>query len=125
MNDLVREARTPAPTASEPMRVVTPLVLSPSEDLALVARRFEHRMPRLVRYVIDGLGTPDAQSADLMSYLLFDGAYTRTLLDIGYRDANARIDEIEAFLRARPVSLRRSNGNTPRPMRRSAPPRAG
>jgi NTE family protein len=125
MNDLVREARTPAATASEPMRVVTPLVLSPSEDLALVARRFEHRMPRLVRYVIDGLGTPDAQSADLMSYLLFDGAYTRTLLDIGYRDACARIDEIEEFLRARPVSLRRSNGNTPRPMRRSAPPRAG
>ena len=49
---------------------------SPSEDLALVAQRFAHRMPRLVRYVLDGLGTPDAQSADLMSYLLFDGAYT-------------------------------------------------
>jgi NTE family protein len=88
------------PTVSEPMRVVTPLVVSPSEDLALVAQRFAHRMPRLVRYVIEGLGTPDAQSADLMSYLLFDAAYTRTLVEIGYRDASARIDEIEAFLRA-------------------------
>ena len=73
--------------------------MSPSEDLALVAQRFAHRMPRLVRYVMDGLGTPDAQSADLMSYLLFDSAYTRALIDIGYRDAEARIDEIEAFLR--------------------------
>jgi hypothetical protein len=33
-------------------------------------------MPRLVRYALEGLGTPDAQSADLMSYLLFDSAYT-------------------------------------------------
>jgi len=83
----------------EPMRTIEPLVVSPSEDLALVAQRFAHRMPRLLRFVLDGLGTPDAQSADLMSYLLFDAAYTRTLVDIGYRDAGERIDEIEEFLR--------------------------
>jgi NTE family protein len=94
--------RWAGPTVSEPMRVVTPLVVSPSEDLALVAQRFAHRMPRLVRYVMEGLGTPDAQSADLMSYLLFDASYTRTLVEIGYRDACARIDELEAFLRAKP-----------------------
>ena len=92
--------RWSGPTVSEPMRMVTSLVVSPSEDLALLAQRFAHRMPRLVRYVIEGLGTPDAQSADLMSYLLFDASYTRTLVEIGYRDASARIDEIEAFLRA-------------------------
>ena len=127
MNELVPESRAPGtsasppPTAaSEPMRIVTPLVLSPSEDLALVARRFEYRMPRLVRYLIDGLGTPDAQSADLMSYLLFDGAYTRTLLDVGYRDASERIDEIEAFLRARPVPVGRP-GSTATANRRPVP----
>lgn len=91
-----------APDASqvpaEPMRVVEPLVVSPSEDFALVAQRFENRMPRLVRYMLDGLGTPDAQSADMTSYLLFDSFYTRTLVQIGYRDASARIDEIESFL---------------------------
>ena len=80
------------------MRVVTPLVISPSEDLALVAQRFADRMPRLVRYVLEGLGTPDAQSADLMSYLLFDAAYTGALVEIGYHDAGERADEIEAFL---------------------------
>jgi NTE family protein len=85
--------------AVEPMRIVRSLVVSPSEDLALVAQRFAHRMPRLVRYLLDGLGTPDAQSADMMSYLLFDSSYTRTLVQIGYRDADERIDEIEAFIR--------------------------
>lgn len=34
-----------------------------------------------------------------MSYLLFDAAYTRALIDIGYRDASGRIAEIEEFIR--------------------------
>lgn len=116
MNELVA-AHTHVDEAPEPMRAVTPLVVSPSEDLAMVAQRFAHRMPRLVRYVLDGLGTPDAQSADLMSYLLFDGAYTRTLIDIGYRDANARIDEIEDFLRSEKPTKARSapQPRAPRP----------
>ena len=116
MNELLLaygDAARPEPTAlGEPMRLVRPLVLSPSEDLAIVAKTYGERMPRVVRYVLDGLGTPDAESADLMSYLLFDGAYTRALIDIGYRDAAARIDEIEGFLRAGepPASLQRAEG---------------
>ncbi|MBL6750553.1 MAG: patatin-like phospholipase family protein [Nevskia sp.] len=90
----------PDRSTHEPMRVVEPLVISPSEDLAIVARSLERHMPRSIRYLLDGLGTPDAQSADLTSYLLFDAAFTRELIDIGYRDAARRIDEIEAFLLA-------------------------
>jgi len=119
MNELVA-AHARADGVREPMRVVTPLVVSPSEDLAMVAQRFAHRMPRLVRYILDGLGTPDAQSADLMSYLLFDRAYTRALIDIGYRDADARIDEIEEFLRAdRPPRMSAvPQARAPRPPKR-------
>lgn len=107
MNQLVEAAlRRGGPEAvaeesgsvAEPMRVVKPLVISPSEDLALVARGFAGRMPRLVRYALEGLGTPDAQSADLMSYLLFDSAYTGALVEIGYKDAGERAGEIEALL---------------------------
>jgi len=124
MNDLIltyqngvvaSAAGNGGPPASEPMRVVTPLVIGPSEDLALVAQRFAHRMPRLVRYLMEGLGTPDAQSADLMSYLLFDSAYTRALVEIGYQDASARIDEIEAFLHPGngETAAERSHGRRP------------
>jgi len=103
MNDLIAayggdSAATLA--MAEPIRTVTPLVVSPSHDLALVAKAMSHRMPGVVRYLLEGLGTPDAASADLMSYLLFDQAYTRALADIGYQDAAARIDEIEAFVRS-------------------------
>ena len=96
MNELI-DSHSPTDVA-EPMRPVAPLVVSPSEDLALVAQDFADRMPRLLRVVLEALGTPDAQSADLMSYLLFDSAFTRARVDIGYRDAGERIDEIEAFL---------------------------
>jgi len=95
-----RRGRNGAAPVSEPMRRVEPFVLNPSADLAIVAAAFAHKMPRAVRYLMDGLGTPNAQSADLMSYLLFDSSYTRALIDIGYNDAQARIDEIEAFLAA-------------------------
>ena len=98
MNELVRAHGQVVTPSAEPMRVVEPLVIAPSHDLAIVAKAFSHRMPVLLRYVLDGLGTPDAQSADLMSYLLFDASYTRALVDIGYQDAAARLDEIEAFL---------------------------
>jgi len=93
MNEIAR-----AQPSGQALSEVAPLVVSPSADLALVAAAFAHKMPRAVRYVMEGLGTPDAQSADLMSYLLFDSAYTRALIDIGYQDAAARIDEIEEFL---------------------------
>jgi NTE family protein len=103
MNDLIAAYGGGAEAAvamQEPMRTVEPLIVSPSHDLAIVAKAMSHRMPTVVRYLLEGLGTPDAQSADLMSYLLFDRAYTRALVDIGYQDAAARVDEIEAFVRA-------------------------
>jgi NTE family protein len=114
MNDLIAAYGGGAEAAAamqEPMRTVAPLVVSPSHDLALVAKAMGHRMPSVVRYLMEGLGTPDAQSADLMSYLLFDKAYTRALVDIGYQDAAARKDEIEAFVRA----AERDRAATPEP----------
>lgn len=109
MNRLVDELEHPVlRDLSEPLRRVEPMVLSPSEDLAVVAKTFVHRLPRSVRYLIDGLGTPDAQSADLTSYLLFDKAYTRELIDIGYRDASVGIAEIEHFLFPPSPASRRS-----------------
>ena len=103
MNDLITAYPAqlrgkPKHAVSEPMRIVKPLSISPSEDIAVLAKTLAHRMPRAIRYIMDGLGTPDAKSADLTSFLLFDSAFTRELIQMGYKDAAARADEIEAFL---------------------------
>lgn len=90
-----------ATSDGEQMRQVDALVLTPSIHLGEIAEAHFHRMPALIRYLMGGLGVKNSHNADLISYLLFDGAYTRALLDAGYRDAAARIDEIEAFLFAR------------------------
>jgi NTE family protein len=103
MNDLISAypasmRNKPLHALSEPMRIVRPLSISPSEDIAILAKTLAHRMPRAIRYAMDGLGTPDAKSADLTSFLLFDSAFTRELIQLGYRDTAQRADEIEAFL---------------------------
>ncbi len=87
----------------EPIKVVEPLAISPSEDLAVIANTMKHRIPGTVRYLLDALGRPDARSADLTSYLLFDSQFTRELIRIGYEDAGRQIDEIETFLRQVPA----------------------
>jgi len=121
MNELVAGFQSVSPgkatvpsRISEPMRIVEPLIVSPSEDLAMIAKSLQHRMPRAVRYLMEALGTPDAQSADLTSYLLFDSKFTQALIDIGYRDAAQRIDEIEQFLLgadAQPAETAAANAN--------------
>jgi NTE family protein len=96
--ELEKKIPVPQQDMPEPMRIVTPMVISPSADIAIIAKTLEHRMPRSIRYLMEGLGQPDAQSADLMSFLLFDSAFTRELIQLGYHDAGLRIDEIEHFL---------------------------
>jgi len=83
----------------EPIRPVEPFSIGPSIDLAKIAEFHASKMPPVVRYIMEGLGSSKSESADLMSYVLFDRAYTQTLIDLGYRDAHERIDEIEQFLR--------------------------
>jgi hypothetical protein len=44
------------------------------------------------------MGAADAAGRTLMSYMLFEGGYTRELIALGYEDARARRHELAAFL---------------------------
>jgi NTE family protein len=76
------------------------LMLRPSEDLGNLAARYEPRLPRPFRFMTRGWGTRENRSTDMLSLVMFQADYIRHLLDMGERDAEARMDEIAAFLRS-------------------------
>ena len=82
----------------ERMRPLKSFLIAPSVDLAQLAEQHQGDMPYLIQYFVNGLARDAASCADLISYLLFTSKFTSALIDIGYRDADARIDEIESFL---------------------------
>ena len=84
--------------ATEKMRPLTTLIITPSVHLSDVAKQHRKDMPSLIHYFVSSLGRDAASCSDLMSYLLFTPNYTRELIEIGYHDASERIDEIEDFL---------------------------
>ncbi|UCD23379.1 MAG: patatin-like phospholipase family protein [Gemmatimonadota bacterium] len=80
------------------LRRVDLLLLRPSRDLGLLAKGYEPKLPSLVRFVVRGMGGRRERGYDLVSYLMFDPAYTETLMDLGYSDAAAQWPRIEQFL---------------------------
>jgi NTE family protein len=82
----------------EKMRPLRFLHIAPSVDLSDLAGQHRKDMPYLIQYFVNSLGRDAASCSDLMSYLLFTPQYTKALLDVGYHDADERIDEIEGFL---------------------------
>jgi NTE family protein len=74
------------------------LVLRPSQDLGKLASRFEAQLPRAFRFLTRGLGTKETDSPDMLSLILFQPDYLRALIEVGEKDAEARCEEIAAFL---------------------------
>lgn len=92
-----------------PYRTVDALVLSPSHDLGALALDYlrTHR-GRLFRQggpagALLAAAAPrlERSGTDLVSYLLFDGPFTRELVALGRRDVQARADDVRAFFGAR------------------------
>jgi NTE family protein len=80
------------------LRPVKLLVLRPSVDLGKLAAEVEPELPRAFRFMTRGLGTRAEESPEFLSLILFHPDYTRELMDIGERDAEARADEIQEFI---------------------------
>jgi NTE family protein len=85
-------------TASQPLRSVPTLVLRPSQDLGTLAADQYHRFPRMLRYLLKGIGATGETGSDLLSYLAFEPEYVNRLMDLGYADTMRRRVEVEAFL---------------------------
>jgi NTE family protein len=80
------------------LRTIPLLTIRPSADLGTLASEQFHKFPRMLRYLLRGLGASEEKGWDLLSYLSFDKAYTRRLLDLGYEDVLAMKDHVIEFL---------------------------
>jgi NTE family protein len=80
------------------LRPVGLLVIRPSRDLARLAAEFEPQLPRAFRFMTRGLGTRETRSPDILSMLMFQHDYLTRLMEIGEADAEARAEDIQAFL---------------------------
>ncbi len=82
------------------LRQVEVLVIAPSRDIGEIAARHRRDLPRPLRLLFRGIGATRRSGASLLSYLLFEKAYCRALIDLGYRDALAQKAAITALLDA-------------------------
>jgi NTE family protein len=97
VNDLVA-ALPPGTAAPHGMRHVETLVIHPEEDPSVAAIAHRDSMPGTLRALLRILGARGARGGRLLSYLMFESAYTRELIAAGERDAGRRREEISAFL---------------------------
>ena len=80
------------------LRHVDTLVIAPSRRMDDIALEYAHAMPWPVRSLMRGIGALRPGGGNVLSYLLFERAYCRALMRMGWQDALAHKDEILAFI---------------------------
>jgi len=80
------------------LRPIDTLVISPSERLDRIAAEHASALPWPIKALLGGIGAMNRQGGALTSYLLFEQAYTRKLIELGYADTQARANEVGDFL---------------------------
>jgi NTE family protein len=87
-----------------PLRTIDALMIRPSEDIGHIASEMVHADritvdSRITKRTLRSLARQEADDeSDAVSYFLFDGSFASALIDLGYRDALAKEDELVALL---------------------------
>ncbi|MCW8922118.1 MAG: patatin-like phospholipase family protein, partial [Gammaproteobacteria bacterium] len=80
------------------LRRIDATVITPSEDLQELSYKHVMELPRTIRFFLRGIGALNNNGGSLLSYLLFEKSYCRELINLGYKDAMQRKDELISFL---------------------------
>ena len=73
-------------------------MISPSEELERIALAHADELPPAIRMLLSMVGALRSSGANLLTYLLFEKSYCRALIQLGYKDALDRKDDLLAFL---------------------------
>ena len=79
------------------LRPVKLLAITPSVPLDSLASRHVSSLPLPIRTLLSTIGATERRGGALASYLLFEGSYTRSLIELGQIDTLSRRDEVLAF----------------------------
>jgi NTE family protein len=88
---------TPQQRHQTPLRPIRLLAITPSVPLDSLASRHVGSLPLPIRTLLSTIGATERRGGALASYLLFEGSYTRSLIELGYADALSRRGEIMRF----------------------------
>ncbi len=80
------------------LKKVDYLWLRPSQDIGHLAGDLFENLPKVIKYLIGGLGS-SKEASEMTSYLLFDPIFCGRLVKTGYEDAMNGKDSILAFLK--------------------------
>ena len=80
------------------MSAIDTMVVLPSKDLRVIAHEHRKQMPYAVRALLRGIGGSSPKENRLLSFLLFEQAYTQDLIQLGYDDAMKVKDQLRNFI---------------------------
>ena len=85
------------------MRPIDTMLIVPSKDLRMIAEKHRAELPFAIRALLRSVGGRSPGENKLLSFLLFEKAYTRELIKLGYEDAMNVENELRKFVSGEPV----------------------
>ena len=75
------------------------IIINPSEDIADIANKYHHELPKCFKLALSFIGINKGNSRRFVSYLMFTKKFCSELIELGYNDALRQKDQLTGFLR--------------------------
>lgn len=95
MNQIVNQAGSGSSLSYKKLDFIS---ISPSKDIGSLASKYAAKMPRILRYLIKGLGSLE-EANELISYLMFESPFCSELIEMGFEDALEAKDQLVTLLK--------------------------